>query len=82
MKGRPHPPSAHPDADPDQPFFGQEVAFTGGLSILRAEAMAMVAALGATPQFNPTKITDFLVIGDGFVRQNAGNLTRGRRRRP
>lgn len=58
---------ANLDADPGHPLFGKLVAFTGGLSITRAEASAMVAALGATPQQGPNKHTDFLVIGDGFT---------------
>lgn len=76
--GRLHPPTANADADPDHPFYGQEVAFTGGLSILRAEAMALVADLGGTPQANPTKITDFLVIGDGFTGNSAAEFHTGK----
>lgn len=76
--GRLQPPSANADADPDHPFYGQEVAFTGGLSILRAEAMALVAALGGTPQASPTKITDFLVIGDGFTGNSAAEFHTGK----
>lgn len=77
-KGRPAPPSANAEADPDHPFYGQEIAFTGGLSILRAEAMALVAALGGTPQTGPTKITDFLVIGDGFTGNSAAEFHTGK----
>ena len=55
------------DADPQHPLYGKLVAFTGGLSITRAEASALVASLGATPQTGPNKHTDFLVIGDGFT---------------
>jgi DNA polymerase-3 subunit epsilon len=73
-----HPPSPNADADPDHPFYGQEVAFTGGLSILRAEAMALVANLGGTPQAGPTKITDFLVIGDGFTGNSAAEFHTGK----
>jgi DNA polymerase-3 subunit epsilon len=57
----------NPDADPDHPLFGKLVAFTGGLSITRVEASALIAALGAVPQNGPNKHTDFLVIGDGFT---------------
>lgn len=77
-KGRLRPPSADADADPDHPFYGQEVAFTGGLSVLRAEAMALVAALGGTPQTSPTRITDFLVIGDGFIGNSAAEFHTGK----
>lgn len=76
--GRLRPPSANEDADPDHPFYGQEVAFTGALSMLRAEAMALVAVLGGTPQTGPTKITDFLVIGDGFTGNSAAEFHTGK----
>lgn len=55
------------DADPAHPLYGKLIAFTGGLSITRAEASSLVAELGAVPQAGPNKHTDFLVIGDGFT---------------
>ncbi len=65
--GRSAPPDANPDADPDHPLFGAEVVFTGGLSIVRREAWALVAAVGGAPAAGVTKDTRFLVIGDGFA---------------
>ena len=71
-------PQANADADPDHPLFGKLIAFTGGLSITRAEASAMVAVLGATPQQGPTKHTDFLVIGDGFTGHHVEDFHTGK----
>ena len=59
-------PAADLDADPHHPLYGKLVAFTGGLSVTRAEASALIAALGATPSVGPSKHTDFLVMGDGL----------------
>jgi DNA polymerase-3 subunit epsilon len=64
---RPAPPVANPDADPDHPLYHAEIVFTGGLSIVRKEAWALVAAVGAIPAAGVTKETRFLVIGDGFA---------------
>lgn len=66
------------DADCEHPLYGKNVCFTGGLSILRAEAWSLVAELGATPQENVTKKTDFLVIGDGFTGRTAEEFHTGR----
>lgn len=71
-------PEANADADPDHPLYGKSLAFTGGLSILRAQAFALVAELGATPQAAPTKATDFLVIGDGFTGHSAADFHTGK----
>lgn len=71
-------PEASVEADPGHPLFGKLIAFTGGLSITRAEASTMVAALGATPQQGPTKHTDFLVIGDGFTGHRVGDFHTGK----
>lgn len=43
-------PEANVNADPGHPLYGKLVAFTGGLSITRAEASSLVAELGAAPQ--------------------------------
>ena len=71
-------PEADVDADPNHPLYGKLVAFTGGLSITRADASALVAGLGATPQAGPTKHTDFLVIGDGFGGHRAEDFHTGK----
>jgi len=60
-------PHANPDADPDHPFYGQVMVFTGGLSLRREDAWAAAAAFGATPEKDVSKRTTMLVVGDGFT---------------
>lgn len=71
-------PAADLDADPHHPLYGKLVAFTGGLSVTRSEASALIAALGATPQAGPNKHTDFLVIGDGFTGHHLADFHTGK----
>jgi len=71
-------PAADLDADPHHPLYGKLVAFTGGLSVTRVEASALIAALGATPQAGPNKHTDFLVIGDGFSGHDLADFQTGK----
>lgn len=53
------------DADPDHPFFGKVIVFTGKLySMPRPDAWKLVAALGATPKDSMTKSTNILVVGE------------------
>jgi DNA polymerase-3 subunit epsilon len=60
-------PQANLDADPANPFYGQTVVFTGGLScMIRDEARQFVAAAGGTVNLGVTKRTTLLVLGDGF----------------
>ncbi len=66
------------DADPDHPLYGRFISFTGGLSITRAEASALAAALGVVVQVSPTRTTDFLIIGDGFTGHTAEEFHTGR----
>ena len=67
-------PAANDDADPNHPFYGREVVFTGALlSMTRAVAHEWVAALGAQPAGNVTKRTNVLVTGY----QDPGVLTHG-----
>ncbi len=57
-------PTADPDANPDHPFYGRYMAFTGALlSMGRDEARALVAASGAQPEAGVTKHTNILVEG-------------------
>jgi DNA polymerase-3 subunit epsilon len=57
-------PGANPDADPDHPFYGREIAFTGALgSMPRAEAWKRAAELGGQPADRVTKRTNILVLG-------------------
>jgi DNA polymerase III epsilon subunit-like protein len=53
----------NPDADPEGPFYGQVVAFTGELALVRAQAQRLVAELGGQPANGVTRQTDFLVCG-------------------
>ena len=60
-------PQANLGADPGNPFYGQTVVFTGGLSCMyRNEARQYVADAGGTPNKDVTRRTTLLVLGDGF----------------
>lgn len=66
--GRPIPTDANPDADPNNPLFGQVMAFTGALmTMTRQEAFDRVAQVGAIAKNGVTAKTTRLVIGDGFA---------------
>jgi len=57
-------PSPNPDADPEHPFYGREMVFTGALSAMtRTQAWNLVAECGATPAAGVTKRTSILVVG-------------------
>jgi DNA polymerase III epsilon subunit-like protein len=57
-------PGANPDADPDGPFYGRSVCFTGALrSMTREQAWSHVAEVGGRPLPGVTKTTNVLVIG-------------------
>lgn len=51
------------DADPNNPFFGKTVVFTGDLALSRGEAAAAVSALGASVRSSVSRHTDYLVVG-------------------
>jgi DNA polymerase III epsilon subunit-like protein len=60
-----HRPGANPDADPDHPFYGRVIVFTGMLmSRTRQVAWDDVARVGGIPERGVTKHTNILVIGD------------------
>ncbi len=66
--GRPIPTDANPNADPNNPLFGQVMAFTGALmTMTRQEAFDRVAQVGAVAKNGVTSKTTRLVIGDGFA---------------
>ena len=75
---RKRPPGGNPDADPNHPLYGQVVAFTGALSVTRAEAWALLASAGGVPAANVTKESDFLVIGDGFTGDDPAEFHTGK----
>ncbi|XRQ08593.1 exonuclease domain-containing protein [Actinomadura welshii] len=57
-------PDIAPDADPDNPFYGLNVCFTGALpGMSRAEAADRIAAHGAWTVRDVTRSTDLLVVG-------------------
>jgi DNA polymerase III epsilon subunit-like protein len=56
---------ANPDADPDHPFYGRVIVFTGALmSRTRQMAWDDVIKVGGIPELSVTKRTNVLVIGD------------------
>lgn len=58
-------PDANPDADPDHPFYGRVIVFTGALkSRTRQMAWDDVVRVGGIPELSVTKRTNVLVIGD------------------
>lgn len=58
-------PGASPDADPDHPFYGRVIVFTGALKTrTRQQAWEDVVRAGAIPEKDVTGRTSILVIGD------------------
>ena len=58
-------PGANPDADPEHPFYGRVIVFTGTLmSRTRQMAWEDVVRVGGIPECGVTKQTNILVIGD------------------
>ena len=60
----PQAPAAPEPAPAGGPFAGKTVVFTGGLTIPRSEAEAMVQAQGGRATSSVSKSTDFVVAGD------------------
>jgi DNA polymerase-3 subunit epsilon len=59
------PPETNPDADPNHPYYGRMIAFTGTLmTMTRPMAWIEVARLGGIPENGVTRHTNVLVIGD------------------
>ncbi|MEK6191357.1 MAG: exonuclease domain-containing protein [Chloroflexota bacterium] len=57
-------PAANSNANPEHPFYGLEIAFTGALSSMtRASAWTRTAEVGGQPASGVTKHTNILVIG-------------------
>lgn len=70
-------PDAAPDADPDNPFYGLTVCFTGSLpGMTRAEAAKRIAALGARTVGDVTGSVDLLVLGGVKPHQLAPGATK------
>jgi len=72
-------PDANPDADPDHPFYGRVIVFTGTLmSRTRQMAWDDVVKVGGIPELNVTKRTNVLVIGDINPAVAPGMITTGK----
>lgn len=70
------PKSAEPivyDGNPDGPLFGEEIVFTGALTIPRREAAALAAKAGCDVTAGVKKSTTLLVVGDQDVKKLAGH---------
>ena len=75
-------PGANPDADPDGPFYGRSVCFTGTLlSRTREQAWCHVAEVGGRPVPSVTKTTDVLVVGTQDGRRLAPGASRSNKQR-
>lgn len=61
------------DGDPEGPFYGEEMVFTGALKMLRREAASLAAAAGCDVAPSVRKTTTILVVGDQDLRKLAGH---------
>ena len=73
---RPSLPEADPNADPDNPFYGLTVCFTGKPGMNKREASARVAKLGAKVVSDVTKAVNLLVVGEIIPDQLAPGATK------
>lgn len=60
------------DGNPEGPFYGEQVVFTGTLSLTRAEAGKLAAELGCSVMNSVTKKTTMLVVGNQDNNRLAG----------
>lgn len=60
------------DGNPEGPFFGEQVVFTGTLSLTRSEAGKLAAELGCNVTNSVTKKTTMLVVGNQDTYRLAG----------
>lgn len=60
------------DGNPEGPFFGEQVVFTGTLSLTRAEAAKLASELGCNVTSTVTKKTTLLVVGNQDTYRLAG----------
>lgn len=64
------------DANPDHPFYGRKVVFTGGLgSMERDTAWQAVLDAGGKPTNSVSRFTDYIVVGDSFHGLRYGHLS-------
>ena len=55
--------SLHLDGNPEGPLYGENIVFTGALSLTRAEAAKIASSLGCNVKNSVTKKTTLLVVG-------------------
>jgi len=60
------------EGNPEGELYGQNIVFTGSLSIPRRDAASMAASIGCSVSSSVTKKTDYLVVGDQDVTKLAG----------
>lgn len=62
----PNAPSSHisREGNPDGDFYGQQICFTGSLSVPRAEAANIASDVGLAVKNSVSKKTNYLVVGD------------------
>lgn len=61
------------DGNPDGPFAGEVIVFTGALEIPRREAADLAASIGCSVANSVTKKTTMLVVGDTDVKKLVGH---------
>ena len=61
------------DGNPDGPLFGEQIVFTGALTLPRREAAALAAKAGCDVAAGVKKSTTLLVVGDQDIRKLAGH---------
>lgn len=69
------------EGDPESPFFGKTVVFTGQMAMVRRIAWQLVAEVGGIPTDNVTKTTDYLVCGYQDLMKLAHGETKSRKLR-
>ncbi|MFT4245276.1 MAG: exonuclease domain-containing protein [Micrococcaceae bacterium] len=68
-------PTPNPNADPRNPLFGENIVFTGDLTMNREQAKRKAADVGASTSNLVTQKTTMLVVGAGFT---PNDLQKGR----
>jgi DNA polymerase-3 subunit epsilon len=63
----------HVDANPDGPLFGEEMVFTGSLSIPRREAARIAAQAGCNVSASVRRTTTIVVVGDQDIKRLHGH---------
>ncbi len=69
------------EGNPEGPFFGEVMVFTGALDIPRREAADIAARIGCQVAQGVTKKTTMLVVGDQDVKKLAGHQKSSKHRK-